>query len=52
MPFNKNLDNPCSHVNIDLIRDEPREANLENVISNSFGFGGTNVSIIFSKFNG
>ncbi len=52
MPFNKNLDNPCSHENIDLIRNEPRELHLENVISNSFGFGGTNVSIIFSKFNG
>ena len=51
MPFNKNLDNPCSHENIDLIKNEARDLRLENVISNSFGFGGTNVTIIFSKFN-
>ena len=51
VPFNKNLDNPCSHENIDLIRNEARETKLENVISNSFGFGGTNVSIIFTKFD-
>ena len=52
MPFNKNLDNPCGHENIDLIRNESRESKLINVISNSFGFGGTNVSLIFSKFDG
>ena len=52
MPFNKNLDNPCGHVNIDLIRNCARDTKLENVLSNSFGFGGTNVSIIFSKFKG
>ena len=52
MPFNKNLDNPCSHENIELIRNEARKSKLKNVISNSFGFGGTNVSIIFSKFDG
>ena len=51
VPFNKNLDNPCSHENIDLIRNEARKIKLENVISNSFGFGGTNVSIIFTKFD-
>jgi 3-oxoacyl-[acyl-carrier-protein] synthase II len=51
VPFNKNLDNPCVHENIDLIRNEARETKLENVISNSFGFGGTNVSIIFTKFD-
>ena len=51
LPFNKNLDNPCIHENIDLIRNVPRELSLKNVISNSFGFGGTNVSLIFSEFN-
>ena len=51
VPFNKNLDNPCSHENIDLIRNEARETKLENIISNSFGFGGTNVSIIITKFD-
>ena len=51
MPFNKNLDNPCDHEKIDLIKKNPRELQLKYVLSNSFGFGGTNVSLIFSKYN-
>ena len=51
VPFNKNLDNPCSNDNIDLIRNEARETKSKNIISNSFGFGGTNVSLIFTKFD-
>ena len=49
VPFNKNLDNPCINDNIDLIRNEARETKPENVISNSFGFGGTNASIVMGK---
>ncbi len=51
MPFNKNLENPCAHKKIDLIKNNPRELQLKYVLSNSFGFGGTNVSLIFSKYN-
>lgn len=52
IPFNKNLENPCDHVNINLIQNSPIEQKVEKVISNSFGFGGTNVSLILSRFNG
>ena len=31
---------------------EYREAELESVLSNSFGFGGTNASLVFSKYHG
>ena len=51
MPFNKNLDNPCDHKKIDLIKNNPRELQIKYVLSDYFGFGGTNVSLIFSKYN-
>jgi len=52
LPYTINLDNPISSPNIHFIQEEPMELNVNNVLSNSFGFGGTNVSLIFSKFNG
>jgi 3-oxoacyl-[acyl-carrier-protein] synthase II len=52
LPCTINLDNPISVSNINFIKNEPMEINVNNVLSNSFGFGGTNVSLIFSKFNG
>ena len=51
LPFNKNLEDPCDHVNINLIQNSPIDHETKNVISNSFGFGGTNVSLIFSQFD-
>ena len=38
--------------NINFIKDSPLTLEVKNILSNSFGFGGTNVSLIFSKFNG
>jgi 3-oxoacyl-[acyl-carrier-protein] synthase II len=35
---------------LDVVPNEPRPATLRNVASNSFGFGGHNVSLIFSRF--
>lgn len=35
--------------NLDCVVNVARERELENVMSNSFAFGGTNASIIFSK---
>ena len=52
LPYTINLDNPITSSNINFILKEPMEVDVDNVLSNSFGFGGTNVSLIFSKFNG
>ena len=52
LPYTINLDNSISTSSINFVRNNPMELNVDNVLSNSFGFGGTNVSLIFSKFNG
>ncbi len=51
IPVNLNLVNEIETEKIDFIRDKPLEKDILNTMSNSFGFGGTNVSLIFSKFN-
>ena len=47
LPPTLNLDNPSSNTFINLIPHEPISENIRNIISNSFGFGGTNASLIF-----
>ena len=51
IPINKNLINELKSEKINFIKDKPLKLSISNVISNSFGFGGTNVSLIFSKFD-
>ena len=52
LPFNLNLDNEVDSKKINFVKEQPMDIELNNILSNSFGFGGTNVSLIFSKFNG
>tara|TARA_Y100000768_G_scaffold233120_1_gene176172 strand:- start:6283 stop:7539 length:1257 start_codon:yes stop_codon:yes gene_type:complete len=52
LPYNLNLENEVTSKKVKFIKDRPLKNNINNVISNSFGFGGTNVSLMFSKFNG
>ena len=47
LPPTLNLDNPDTKTSINLIPHEAISENVQNVISNSFGFGGTNASLIF-----
>src|SRR5580658_2221676 len=42
-----NLDNPSVETAIDLVPHEARKREINTVLSNSFGFGGTNASLIF-----
>jgi 3-oxoacyl-[acyl-carrier-protein] synthase II len=46
-----NLDNPSVESAIDLVPHKPRERQIDVALSNSFGFGGTNASLIFSRVN-
>jgi len=50
IPPTINLDNPDPECNVNHVANDPVEQDLKNVMSNSFGFGGHNVSIILSKY--
>lgn len=49
LPPNINYAEPDSAWSLDIVANESREAALRCVLSNSFGFGGTNASIILSR---
>ena len=49
LPPTLNLDNPSTNTSINLIPHESISENISNIISNSFGFGGTNASLIFGN---
>ena len=44
-----NLDNPDSGCDLDYVPGSSRDKVLNVVLSNSFGFGGTNGSLVFNK---
>jgi 3-oxoacyl-[acyl-carrier-protein] synthase II len=50
IPPTINLDNPGEGCDLDYTPNTARQRQVEIVISNSFGFGGTNGSIIFKRF--
>ncbi|RTL97856.1 beta-ketoacyl-[acyl-carrier-protein] synthase II [Ancylobacter aquaticus] len=45
-----NLDNPSIETPIDLVPHTPRERQIDYALSNSFGFGGTNASVVFKRY--
>jgi 3-oxoacyl-[acyl-carrier-protein] synthase II len=47
-----NLDNPSVETDLDLVPHKARQRDIDIVLSNSFGFGGTNASLIFRRYNG
>ncbi len=49
VPPTLNLDNPSPGCDINLVPHQPQERNVRSVLSNSFGFGGTNASLVFSQ---
>ncbi|MEE4210415.1 MAG: beta-ketoacyl-ACP synthase II, partial [Parvularcula sp.] len=49
VPATLNLDNPSVDTAINLAPKQPVEKRIDHVLSNSFGFGGTNASIIMRK---
>jgi 3-oxoacyl-(acyl-carrier-protein) synthase len=48
-PPTLNLDNPSVNTAIDLVPHTSRQRRIDTVLSNSFGFGGTNASLIFRR---
>ncbi|KLV11443.1 MULTISPECIES: beta-ketoacyl-ACP synthase II [Photobacterium] len=49
VPPTINLDNPDEGCDLDYVPGEARQAKLEYALCNSFGFGGTNGSLLFKK---
>jgi len=45
-----NLDNPSVETPIDLVPHQARQRDIDIALSNSFGFGGTNASLIFRRY--
>jgi 3-oxoacyl-[acyl-carrier-protein] synthase II len=48
VPPTLNLENPSPSCDIDLVPKEAKDREVKLVLSNSFGFGGTNASLIFA----
>ena len=51
IPPTINLENQDEECQLDYVPNTAREAELNTVMSNNFGFGGTNGTIIFKKFD-
>jgi 3-oxoacyl-[acyl-carrier-protein] synthase II len=52
VPPTMNLENPDPEAVLDYVPDTARERRLRHVMSNSFGFGGTNATLVLSQFEG
>jgi len=49
VPPTINLDNPDAGCDLDFVPSTARQVKIDTVISNSFGFGGTNTCLAFKK---
>ncbi|HEY8187733.1 MAG TPA: beta-ketoacyl-ACP synthase II [Pyrinomonadaceae bacterium] len=52
LPPTINYVNPDPDCDLDYVPNEPRHAEVEYALSNSFGFGGTNAALLFKRYDG
>ncbi|MFS2326129.1 beta-ketoacyl-ACP synthase II [Brucella sp. H1_1004] len=50
-PPTLNLDNPAVETKIDLVPHKARKRKIDIALSNSFGFGGTNASLVLRRYS-
>jgi len=52
LPPTTNYETPDPECDLDYIPNQPREQRVDHAMSNSFGFGGTNAALVFSRYKG
>ena len=51
VPPTINLENPDPECDLDYVPNENRTLSIDYALSNSFGFGGTNASLVFKRYD-
>ena len=52
LPATVNLSNPDPECDLDFVPNKPRKQQVDIALSNSFGFGGHNATLVFKRWLG